>query len=79
MILGIGRDVLPLEVKAGATIAVDFFKGMKHFSRLMGALPYGGGLLYGGRETRQQGPFRVCPVTDVEEMLTGLNRAGFEF
>ena len=79
IILEIGRDVFPLEVKAGATITADFFKGLTHFSRLMGAVPYGGGLLYGGRETRQQGPFRVCPVTDVEEMLTGLNHAGFEF
>lgn len=79
MILESGRDVFPLEVKAGATIAADFFKGLTHFSHLMRGLPYGGGLLYGGRETRQQGAFRVCPVTDVEEMLTGLNRAGFEF
>jgi len=79
LILESGRDVFPLEVKAGATIAEDFFKGLTHFSRLMGGFPYGGGLLYGGRETRQQGPFRVCPVTDVEEMLTGLNHAGFEF
>ena len=79
LILESGRDVFPLEVKAGATIVEDFFKGLTHFSRLMGGFPYGGGLLYGGRETRQQGPFRVCPVADVEEMLTGLNHAGFEF
>ncbi len=79
MILESGRDVFPVEVKGGATIATDFFKGLAHFSRLMGGLPYGGGLLYGGRETRQQGPFHIHPVTDVEGMLLDLNQAGFEF
>jgi uncharacterized protein len=79
MILESGRDVFPVEVKAGATIATDFFKGLAHFSRLIGGLPHGGGLLYGGRETRQQGPFHIHPVTDVEGMLQDLNQAGFEF
>ncbi|MHB8910399.1 MAG: ATP-binding protein [Syntrophales bacterium] len=79
MILESGRDVFPVEVKAGSTIATDFFKGLTHFSHLMEGLPFGGGLLYGGRETRQQGSFRVCPVTGIEEMLMGLNQAGFEF
>jgi hypothetical protein len=79
MILESGRDVFPVEVKAGATIAADFFKGLTHFSRLIETLPFGGGLLYGGRETRQQGSFRVCPVTDTEKMLTELNHAGFGF
>ena len=79
MILESGRDVFPVEVKAGATIATDFFKGLAHFSRLIGGLPHGGGLLYGGRETRQQGPFHIHPVTDVEGMLLDLNQAGFEF
>jgi hypothetical protein len=79
MILESGRDVFPVEVKAGATIATDFFKGLAHFSRLIGGLPHGGGLLYGGRETRQQDPFHIHPVTDVEGMLLDLNQAGFEF
>jgi len=79
IILESGRDVFPVEVKAGATIATDFFRGLTHFSRLTGGLPHGGGLLYGGHETRRQGPFRVYPITDIEEMLTGLNHDGFEF
>lgn len=79
MILESGRDVFPVEVKAGATISADFFKGLTHFSRLMEGLPFGGGLLYGGRETRQQGPFRVYPFTSVDELLTELNHDGFAF
>ena len=79
LILESGRDAFPLEVKAGATIVKDFFKGLEHFSCITGKLHYGGGLVYGGRETQQHGPFRVCPVTEIEEMLESLNRAGFGF
>jgi hypothetical protein len=79
LILESGRDAFPLEIKAGATISGDFFKGLEHFSHLTGELPYGGGLVYGGRETQQRGPFRVCPVTAVEDMLESLHRDGFAF
>jgi predicted AAA+ superfamily ATPase len=79
LILESGRDAFPLEVKAGATIAGDFVKGLEHFSRVTGELPYGGGLVYGGRETQQRGPFRICPVTAVEEMLESLHLAGFAY
>jgi predicted AAA+ superfamily ATPase len=81
LILESGRDVFPLEVKAGATIAGDFFKGLEHFSRVRAAgdLPYGGGLVYGGRETQQRGPFRVCHVTAIEQMLQSLHHAGFAY
>lgn len=79
LILESGRDAFPLEVKASATIAGDFFKGLEHFSRVTGNLPYGGSLVYGGGEIQQRGPFRVCPVTAVEEMLESLHLAGFAF
>ena len=79
MILESGRLVFPVEVKAGATIASDFFKGINHLSRVLGGLPCGGGLLYGGPEIRRQGSFRVYPITGIDEMLTGLECDGFEF
>jgi predicted AAA+ superfamily ATPase len=79
LILESGRDAFPLEVKAGATIAGDFFKGLEHFSRLAGDLPFGGGLVYGGREIQQRVPFRIYPVTAVEELLESLNLAGFAY
>lgn len=77
MILESGREVFPLEVKAGATIADDFFKGLKHFSRVAGALSHGCGLIYGGKEIQQRGNFRIYPVTAMEEMFEALNREGF--
>lgn len=79
LILESGRDTFPVEIKAGATIAQDFFKGLEHFSRITSELPFGGGLIYGGSETQQRGPFRVCPVTAIEEMLESLHDTDFAF
>jgi uncharacterized protein len=79
MILESGREVFPLEVKAGATIADDFFKGLKHFSRVAGELSHGCGLIYGGKEIQQRGNFRIYPVTAMEEMFEALNREGFVY
>ena len=77
IILEGGREVFPLEVKAGATIAEDFFKGLKHFTRVAGEPPHGGGLIYGGKEIQQRGYFRIYPVTAMAEMFETLNADGF--
>ncbi|MRR17879.1 MAG: ATP-binding protein [Deltaproteobacteria bacterium] len=79
MILESGREVFPLEVKAGATITDDFFKGLRHFSRVIGEPPYGGGLIYGGREIQKRGNFHIYPVTAMDEMLDKLNVSGFGY
>jgi len=79
MILESGRELFPVEVKAGATIAADFFKGLKHFSRVAGETPHGGGLIYGGQKTQQRENFRIYPVTAMDEMLDALNRTGFVY
>jgi hypothetical protein len=79
MVLESGRDAFPLEVKAGTTIAEDFFKGLKHFSRVAGEPPHGYGLIYGGQEIQQRGNFRIYPVTAMEEMFEALNSAGFAY
>lgn len=79
LVLESGRDVFPIEVKAGATVAADFFRGLERFSRVAGELPFGGGLIYGGTETQERGPFRVCPITAIDEMLTALPASGFDY
>ena len=79
MILESGHDLFPLEVKAGATIAEDFFKGLKHFSRVAGELPYNCGLIYGGKEIQQRSNALVYPVTAIDEMFESLNAEGFVY
>ena len=79
MILESGREVFPIEVKAGATIADDFFKGLKYFSRVAGEPSHGSGLIYGGKEIQQRGNFRIYPITAMEEMFDSLNNKGFNY
>ena len=79
MILESGRELFPVEVKAGATVAEDFFKGLKHFSRLAGDPPHGSGLIYGGRDIQQRSNVRIYPVTEMDEMFAALNQAGFAY
>jgi predicted AAA+ superfamily ATPase len=79
MILESGLEAFPLEVKAGATITEDFFKGLKHFSHLTGEPPYGCGLIYGGKEVQQRTHFRIYPATAMDEMFATLNHEGFAY
>ena len=74
-----GLDVFPVEVKAGATIAEDFFKGLKHFSRVAGEFSHGCGLIYGGAEFQQRGKTRIYPVSAMEKMFDALNREDFVY
>jgi len=79
MILESGQETFPLEVKAGATIAADFFKGLKYFSRVAGEPPHGSGLIYGGKEIQQRDNIRIYPVTAMDEMFDSLNVSGFGY
>ena len=79
IILESGRDLFPVEVKSGATIADDFFKGLNYFYGAVGEPPYGCGLIYGGQEIQQRHNFRIYPVTAIEEMFGALSSAGFTY
>jgi predicted AAA+ superfamily ATPase len=79
MILESGRDLFPVEVKSGATIADDFFKGLNYFSGSVSEAPYGCGLIYGGQEIQQRHNFHIYPVAAIEEMFGALNSAGFPY
>ena len=78
LVLESGPDVFPIEIKAGATITSDYFKGLKSFEKVVlqragdkGA--YGGsGLIYGGAEKQTRGSTIIYPFYDIEEMLAGM-------
>jgi len=76
LLLAYGRDLFPVEIKSGATIAPDFFKGLKTFAKVAGELPWGGGLVYGGAETQFRSDAQVYPVTLLYEMLAGIKVDG---
>ena len=70
LLLEIGPDLFPVEIKAGATVTRDFFKGLKQFSSVVPDLPFGAGLVYGGAEPQDRTGVRVRPVAAFEELLS---------
>ena len=72
LLLEAGQDVFPVEIKAGETITQDYFKGLKSFARIFPKLPWGGGLIYGGRDIQFRNDVRIYPIANIEEMLRSL-------
>ncbi|MGI9229479.1 MAG: ATP-binding protein, partial [Gammaproteobacteria bacterium] len=68
LLLSFGRDLLPIEIKAGMTVNRDYFKGLDNFAKLFD-LPRGAGLLYAGEERQQRGAVKVRPFRDLHELL----------
>lgn len=54
-----GSRRIPVEIKAGQTIAPDAFRQLDAYSRLAGS--EGGVLVYAGDEHTQRGPHRIRP------------------
>ncbi len=65
LLLDLGRDLIPMEIKSGMTVAADYFKGLEYWRKLSGRAEAPGVLVYGGdRAYRRQG-FVVHPWADL--------------
>ncbi|KAA0259106.1 ATP-binding protein [Deferribacter autotrophicus] len=73
VIYEIGRDVFPIEIKAGATVTNEYFKGIKKFSKIYSYMPWGGAVIYGGSEPQLRTDVKVYPIWMIEEMLESVN------
>ena len=58
-----------MEIKAGATITPDYFKGLTAFARGMNPPPPQAALVYGGADRQRRTGVTVWRATDVEQML----------
>ena len=74
LILEIGPNLFPIEIKAGETITSDYFKGLKHFMKIMPDLPWGSGLIYGGPERQIRSDTRIYSVYAMEDMLNEIEK-----
>jgi len=72
LLMAIGPHVFPLEIKAGATISDDYFKGLRSFSGNGVPLPLGSGLVYGGEEMQVRSGTQVYPVAGINDLLESL-------
>jgi len=69
LVIESGPDALPVEIKSGATISEDYFKGLLTFSAKLPAPPGNSALVYGGSERQKRGNVMVWRVGDVAEMM----------
>jgi len=67
-----GPDVLPVEIKAGATINSDFFKGLRTIMARLSSPPKSCALIYGGSERQKRSDVTVWRAADVAEMMGGV-------
>lgn len=73
LIYEMGRDLFPLEIKAGATVVEDYFKGLRKFFAIYGHTPRGGAIVYGGNTPQSRSDIKVYTIWDIENMLNGLH------
>jgi predicted AAA+ superfamily ATPase len=66
LLLPTGGKLYAIEIKAGATINPDYFKGLKTFSAHHPGAIAGGGVVYGGTDSQQRSDWRVHSWLDLQ-------------
>lgn len=67
-----GPDVVPVEIKAGATVSGDWIKGLEAFSAKLSPPPKNRGLVYGGEQQQKRSNVTIWRAVDVAEMMGGI-------
>jgi len=73
LIMEMGPDLFPLEIKSAETVMPASLKGLRNFAGLMPELRWGSGLLYGGDDVQMRSDVRIYPLTKIHEMLAALD------
>jgi predicted AAA+ superfamily ATPase len=76
LLLRVGPDRFPIEIKSGETIVPDFFKGLSSFLKISPTPLLGAGLVYGGSEQQNRSQAQVWPVMRMHEMLDAIYLEG---
>lgn len=64
-----GPDIAAVEIKAGATVSSDWFKGLRSFAGKPAPPPKASALFYGGSEQQKRSDISIWRASDVAEML----------
>jgi uncharacterized protein len=72
LVVEVGPYLFPVEIKAGATVTADMFRGLKRFAGVVPELPLGSGLVYGGNEEQVRQGCRVSPYTRIHDLMAGV-------
>lgn len=74
LLLEVGTERFPIEIKSGETIVPDFFKGLTAFAKVSIPLKASAGLVYGGSEQQNRTQAQIWPVLRIHEMLDSVYR-----
>ena len=64
-----GPDIVPVEIKVGATINNDYFKGLRTFANKLSHPPKTCALVYGGTEQQKRSDATIWRATDVAALM----------
>ena len=67
-----GLDIVPVEIKSGATINNDYFKGLRTFAGKLSCQPKTCALVYGGAEQQKRSDVTIWRATDVPMMMESI-------
>ncbi|MBI5411742.1 ATP-binding protein [Candidatus Peregrinibacteria bacterium] len=65
------RGLVPMEIKAGATVTEDSFQGLQYFHEIVHPAPEASYLIYGGREIQQRRYGKAIPWREMKQMQIG--------
>ena len=68
VLMDMGSEVVPVEIKSGQTVTDEFFKGLKFYQKLNSAVRRSW-LIYGGDKFYQENGINVCPYDRLEDKL----------
>lgn len=67
-----GNTLSPVEIKAGQTVASDYFRGLERWQGLAKGVSGKGWLLFGGTKSETRRGFRVVPWADIGSFVSKL-------
>jgi predicted AAA+ superfamily ATPase len=70
VLIDMGSEVIPVEIKSGQTVADEFFKGLNYYRELNPTVKQSW-LIYGGDIFYQENGINVCPYNRIEEKFKG--------
>jgi hypothetical protein len=74
LLLHLGPDLYPIEIKAGMTINQGYFKGLEHITKVF-PLPKGKGLIYGGKERQLRSSTSIYPAMEAFQLFADLEKS----
>ncbi len=72
IVYSVANHKLPVEIKAGATVNRDYFKGLNYFEKLFPELPFGKMLVYGGKDIQRRSEATVITPEIIDQELAGI-------